>query len=164
MVDNPTGILVLPHFAGAATPYMDTGSKGAFVGLELRHSPIEMFRAIMEGITFEMRINMEKLAEGGIRINGLNATGGCARSGLWLQMKADILRVPVTRMEVDEAGTVGGIMLTGVATGAFANLDEAAEILVRKIEVYHPRSEAGERYEEHYRRYRGLYGAVRPLV
>ena len=25
---EPTGLLVLPHFAGAATPYMDMGSKG----------------------------------------------------------------------------------------------------------------------------------------
>ena len=28
----PSGLLVLPHFAGAATPYMDTGSKGAVFG------------------------------------------------------------------------------------------------------------------------------------
>ncbi len=163
MKDAPTGILVLPHFAGAGTPYMDTGSKGAFVGLELTHTPVELFRAIMEGITYEMRVNIEKLAEAGIAINALNASGGCAKSRLWLQMKADILGLPITRMSTDEAGTVGGIMLTGVATGVYANLKEAAKALVRPVEVYTPRAEMYERYERHYARYRGLYAALRPL-
>ncbi|MEM5770687.1 MAG: FGGY-family carbohydrate kinase, partial [Bacillota bacterium] len=106
MADKPTGILALPHFAGAATPYMDTGSKGAFVGLELSHSPVDVLRAIMEGITYEMRINMDNLEDGGIHIRGLNATGGCSKSRLWLQMKADVLGIPITRIDVDEAGTV----------------------------------------------------------
>lgn len=164
MKDEPTGILVLPHFAGAGTPYMDTGSKGVFVGMDLTNTPADIFRAIMEGITYEMRLNIEKLAEAGIHIQALNATGGCAKSKLWLQMKADILGVPVTRMSVDEAGTIGGIMLTGVATGLYANLEEAAKALVRPVEVYKPRREMHGRYEKHYMRYRGLYASVRPLV
>jgi len=164
MIDNPTGILVLPHFAGAATPYMDTGSKGAIVGLELAHSPIEIFQAIMEGISYEMKINMEKLAEGGIKIESLNATGGCAKSRLWLQMKADILGVPVTRMGVDEAGTIGVIMLTGLAVGIYKSLQEAAEKLVKTLETYLPRKDKQKEYEKHYQRYKNLYNAVRPLV
>ncbi len=164
MTAEPTGILTLPHFAGAATPYMDTGSRGAIVGLELSHSPIVLFKAIMEGITFEMRLNMEKLAEGGVQIKGLNATGGCARSKLWLQLKADILGLPITRMGVDEAGTIGGIILTGVATGVYADLDEATECLVRTLEVYYPRKDMHEKYEQLYQQYRKLYDAVRPLI
>lgn len=164
MRDEPTGILVLPHFSGAATPYMDTGSKGAFLGLELTHSPIEVFQSIMEGISYEMRINVEKLAEGGIIIEGLNATGGCAKSKLWLQMKADILGVPVTRMSVDEAGTLGGIILTGVAVGVYKTLEEASETLIRTLEVYLPRKEKQKEYEKHFQRYRKLYETIRPLM
>jgi len=162
--DKPTGILVLPHFAGAATPYMDTGSKGAFVGLDLTHTPIDIFMAIMEGITYEMRLNIEKLSDGGIKIRELYATGGCAKSGLWLQLKADILGIPITRMSIGEAGTVGGIMLTGVAAGMYNDLEEAANTLVHPLEVYRPRREVQEQYERHYRRYRRLYSAVRPLL
>lgn len=164
MCDEPTGILVLPHFSGAATPYMDTGSKGAFIGLELTHSPKEVFQSIMEGISYEMRINMEKLAEGGIKIEGLNATGGCAKSKLWLQMKSDILGVPVTRMGVDEAGTLGVIMLTGVAVGVYKTLGEVAHTLVRTLEVYYPRKEKQKEYEKHYQRYQKLYKTIRPLM
>jgi len=164
MPDKPTGILVLPHFAGAGTPYMDAGSQGAILGLNLRHTPIDLLRAIMEGITFEMRINMECLVKGDIQIQGLKATGGCAKSKVWLQMKADILGVPITRMSTDEAGTVGGIMLTGVAMGAFNHLEEATEIFVKPLETYYPRKEMLKQYEVHYKRYQKLYETVRPIL
>ena len=164
MRDEPTGILALPHFAGSGTPTMDTGSRGAVVGLTLSHRPADLYRAVLEGIAYEMRLNLERLSEADIFVSGLNASGGGAKSALWLQMKADILGVPVTRMSVDEAGTVGGIMLTGVATGVYQDLDEAAGVLVRPLRVYEPRQVMRERYGEHYLRYRGLYDAVRPLV
>jgi xylulokinase len=162
--DEPSGILVLPHFAGAATPYMDVGSKGVFLGLELSHTTHALYRAVMEGITYEMMFNIETLAGVGVRITSLNVSGGNARSGVWLQMKADILGIPITRLSSDEAGTIGGIMLTGRATGVYDSLEQAADILVKPLRVYEPRREMHERYLVQYQRYRKLYTTVRPLM
>jgi xylulokinase len=162
--DEPSGILVLPHFSGAATPYMDTGSKGAFLGLELSHTASDLFRAVMEGITYEMMLNIEKLSGIGVQIMSLSASGGSARSEIWLQMKADILGIPITRLSNDEAGTIGGIILTGKAIGAYDSLEQAADALVKPLRVYEPRREMYERYQTHYQRYRKLYNAVRPLI
>ncbi|MDR1903289.1 MAG: hypothetical protein LBQ88_13550 [Treponema sp.] len=162
--DRPTGILLLPHFAGAATPYMDTGSKGAIIGLELSHTTADIYRAVMEGISYEMMLNMERLAEVGVTIRSLYASGGCARSAVWLQMKADIFGVPVTRLSLDEAGTFGGIMLTGRAVGAFDSLNQGAELLVKPVHTYEPRPEMHEQYKQHYERYRKLYNSVRSLM
>lgn len=53
-VQSPSGLLVLPHFAGAATPYMDTGSKGAILGLTTDTSVAEIYRGCMEGVVYEM--------------------------------------------------------------------------------------------------------------
>lgn len=164
MTDAPTGILALPHFAGAGTPYMDADAKGALVGLTLNHTASDLYRALMEGICYEMRLNVEALAQSGIYIEALNASGGCAKSRLWLQMKADILGLPIHRMNVDEAGTVGGIMLTGVATGVYRDLDEAADALVGSVEVFEPRAEQTRAYGSHYARYKQLYAAIRPLM
>lgn len=163
MLDEPTGILVLPHFAGAATPYMDIDSQGAFAGLNLTHTTSDVYRAVLEGIVYESALNLEKLAEGGIHIDVINATGGCAKSRLWLQMKADILGVPVRRMGIDEAGTVGSVMLTGVALGWYSSHDQVAEVLIKAIEEFRPRREMHEKYMKHYDRYRKMYEAVRPL-
>ena len=162
--EGPTGILVLPHFAGAATPYMDTGSKGAILGLTTATTAGELYRACMEGVAYEMRLNYEALAGSGIHFERLNATGGGAHSKRWMQMKADVLNLPITALETVDAGTVGSAMLTGIAAGVFRDLQDAAAHMVREMETYYPRPEMHEKYMQVYQRYQKVYEAVRPLV
>ncbi len=162
--DEPTGILILPHFAGAATPYMDTGSKGAIVGLTLAHTVNDIYQACMEGVVYEMMLNAEKLKEAGIQYQMLHATGGGANSKVWMQMKADALGIPVAILEAEEAGTVGSAMLTGIVTGCFKDLEDAKQHMVKIKSYYYPREEQHKMYQSMYQKYRGLYNAVRPLV
>ena len=162
--DEPTALLVLPHFAGAATPYMDTGSKGAILGLTTATTAPEIYRACMEGVAYEMRLNYEALSGSGIRFEKLNATGGGARSKVWMQMKADILSLPITALKTADAGTVGSAMLTGVAIGLFDHLEHAAEVMVQEMETYNPRAAQHEQYMRIYERYKNVYHAVRPLM
>ena len=162
--EEPTGLLVLPHFAGAATPYMDSGSKAAIVGLTLATTQRELFRAVMEGVCYEMRLNMERLAEAGIHIARLRATGGGANSRIWLQMKADVLNRPVIALASAEAGGTGAAMLAGVAAGAFASLEEAASIMISERETFIPRAKLHKKYSAVYERYAKLYDAVRGIV
>lgn len=162
--DEPTGLLVLPHFAGAATPYMDTGSKGAILGLTTATTVPELYRACMEGVAYEMRLNYEALAGSGIRFEKLNATGGGAKSKVWMQMKADILNLPITALKTVDAGTVGSAMLTGLAVGAFKDLPDAAAHMVEETVTYVPRPEMHEKYRKIYERYKAVYSAVRPLM
>ncbi len=161
---EPTGLLVLPHFAGAATPYMDTGSKGAILGLTAGTSLAEIYRACMEGVAYEMRLNYDALADSHIHFTKLHATGGGAKSKVWMQMKADILNLPIISLKTTDAGTVGSAMLTGVATGVFRDLEEAAAIMVHQRETYQPDLRRHEQYMKVYERYRKVYHAVRPLV
>ena len=161
---EPTGLLVLPHFAGAATPYMDTGSRGAILGLTTGTTLPEIYRACMEGVAYEMRLNYDALADSGIRFTKLHATGGGAKSRVWMQMKADILNLPIISLKTADAGTVGSAMLTGVAMGVFRDLAEAAAIMVRQMETYQPDPRRHEQYMQIYERYRKVYSAVRPLM
>lgn len=158
---EPTGLLLLPHFAGAATPYMDIHAKGAICGLSLENDAADVYQAMLEGICYEMRMNLELLEQAGIVIDGLRATGGGARSPVWLQIKADILDKPIDTLNVDEAGTVGSLMLAGLATGDYANLDEAFE-LVHTVKRLTP-AENRERYTPIYNRYRRVYNAMRTI-
>lgn len=164
IIDEPTGMLVLPHFAGAATPYMDTGSKGAIVGLTVASSVSDIYRACMEGVVYEMLINMEYLKKAGTSFSMLHATGGGAHSKVWMQMKADMLGIPLTALKTADAGTVGSAMLTGIAIGCFKNLEDAAEHMVEKTCCYYPREEMYQKYAIVFEKYRRLYDAVRPLV
>ena len=161
--NEPSGLLVLPHFAGAATPYMDTGSKGAVVGLTVDTDVADIYRGCMEGVVYEMYLNLQMLRNTGIHFDRLHATGGGARSEEWMQMKADVLGMPITSLETADAGTVGSAMLTGIAAGVYKDLAEAASVLVEKRKTYVPDETMHERYMKIYERYAKLYEAVRPL-
>lgn len=161
---EPTGLLVLPHFAGAATPYMDTDSKGAILGMTMATTVKDIYRACMEGVVYEMVLNMEYLKASGVDFKMLHATGGGAKSKVWMQMKADMLGIPVKALEVADAGTVGSAMLTGIAVGCFENLVDAAAHMVREKAVYMPDMEMHEKYMQVYERYKKMYQAVRPLM
>lgn len=165
LIDNTPGdILVLPHFAGAANPYMDSFSKAAFVGVTLETTKADMYKAVMEGVTYEMLLNLNHLKTAGIEPKCLYATGGGASSPVWLQMKANILGVPITALDAPEVGSAGTIMLTGVAVGAFKDIHHAANVMVKEKKTYYPQEKMNKKHMEVYKRYEKLYDAVRPLV
>ncbi|MGM9682421.1 MAG: L-fuculokinase [Eubacteriales bacterium] len=160
---EPGSILVLPHFSGAATPYMDPDSKAAFLGVTLETTRADLYRAVMEGVTYEILLNLKRLERAGIVPKKLYATGGGALSPVWLQMKADVLGLPITGLFAPEAGAAGTVMLTGIATGVFRDLQEAKRVMVREGKTYLPDAQKHEKYARLFRRYEKMYDAVRPL-
>lgn len=162
--EDPTQILVLPHFAGAANPYMDNGSKAVMAGLTLESRAIDIYKALMEGVTYEIMMNMQTLSEFGITLDKLVATGGGAASKAWLQIKADVLNREVACLEAAEAGACGTCMMTAVATGLCKDLHEAKQIFVKEKSSFVPNPEKVKVYEKNYSAYKGLYNAVRPII
>ena len=162
--DNPTGILIMPHFAGAATPYMDVDSKAAIIGMSLENTDADFYKAIMEGVTYEMMLNIEHIESCGIVPKQLYATGGGAQSPKWLQIKADVLGRPITALEAKEAGTCGACMVTGVAMGVFKDLYEAKKFFVKECKTYYPDPEKNKIYKKYYDAYRDIYKNVRGIV
>lgn len=161
---EPTEILVMPHFAGAANPYMDNGSKAAMVGLTLEHTNADIYKALMEGVTYEIMTNIEHLESFGINLKKLYATGGGASSDVWLQIKADILGRPVVALLAKEAGTCGTCMMTGVATGIYKDLYEAKKYFVKEKKTFVPNPDNSEKYKKYYQAYKKIYSSVRPIV
>ena len=162
--EGPSGLLVLPHFAGAATPYMDTGSKGVIVGMTTATTPADIYRACMEGVCYEMYLNYIYITKAGAAPKKLHATGGGAKSSVWMQMKADILGIPIVALKTVDAGTVGSAMLTGIALGVFKNIEDAANHMVEQVTTYIPREKYHKLYMEEYKKFEKLYGAVRDLM
>lgn len=162
--DGPSGMLVLPHFAGAATPYMDTGSKGVIVGLTVDSSVAEIYRGCMEGVSYEMYLNYRNVVAAGANISKIHATGGGAHSAAWMQMKADMLGVPIVALKTVDAGTVGSAMMTGIALGVFQDLKDAAAHMIEEKRTYEPRTGYHEKYMKIFERYEKLYDAVKPVM
>lgn len=162
--DGPTGLLVLPHFEGSYTPWMDPASTGAILGLRLSTTRGEMLKGLLEGITFELLENITRLEECGIEIGPLRATGGGSRSPAWLQLKADITGRPVLPVAVSDAGCLAAACVAGAGIGTFHSAQEPLTSLARTTGVYEPRPSLHDLYRETYARYRQLYGTLRPLA
>ena len=160
---KPSGILVLPHFAGAATPYMDNDSKAAFVGITLETTKYDLYRALMEGTSYEMLLNFNKMRALTGKIDEIRASGGGATSDVWLQIKADILNSEITALAAKEIGAAGTAALAGRAVGIYENLREAAAKMVPVRKVFSPNPENTEKYNELYHKYEKLYDAVKEL-
>ncbi len=162
--DSPTDILVMPHFAGAANPYMDIKSKAAVLGLTLENTCYDFYKALMEGVTYEIMYNIETLGQLGINIGELFATGGGAASDKWLGIKADILGRNITALAAKEAGACGTCMLAAVAAGAYENLYQAKKYFVKERKTVKPDSGRSEIYKKNYEKYKKIYNAVRTIA
>lgn len=162
--DNPTGLLVMPHFACAANPYMDNGSKAAILGLTLEHTDADLYKALMKGVTYEIMLNIDHLKSAGIELEKLYATGGGASSDVWLQIKADILNRPISALDAGEVGACGTCMMAGVAIGLYKDLYEAKKCFVKHKNTFMPDNKNAAKYKKLYNAYKNIYSAVRPVI
>ena len=152
------GLIFLPYLTGERTPHMDPYAKGIFFGLSLKHTNAHMIRAVLEGVTFSLRDSLEIFKQMGIKMDRLVASGGGARSSLWLQIQADVFGVEVYRSKATEHACMGAAIMAGVGTGVYASVQEACEHIVK----YHqepvlPNSKNMEIYNYYYGIYKEIY-------
>ena len=154
---GPTPLMVLPHFSGSGTPWLDTKSKGAVLGMTFGTDRATLAKAILEGLTFELRINLDLLRSAGVEIGTLHAVGGGARSPLWLQLKADICRTPLQTPKVTEAACLGAALLAGVGAGVYTDAHAAVNAAVAWRARVEPDADSSAAYDQRYALYRQLY-------
>jgi xylulokinase len=157
---EPSPLLFMPHLSGSGTPLLDTASKGAVLGMTFAVTKKDFAKAILEGLTFELRENLEVLRRGQVDIQELRAIGGGSRSKLWLQLKADITGIQVVAPKVSEAASWGAALLAGSGAGCFSSLEEASEAALQLAQIYHPDPDRQRRYDERYQLYRQVYPAI----
>lgn len=161
--DLPSKILVLPHFSGAATPYMDHNSRGMIVGLSLASTTSNIYQGLLEGIAYEMKFNIELLKEAGVDIKCVNASGGGSSSSKWLQIKANIYNMPVNKVKGKECGARGGAILSSVSLKRFVSIEEAIDKFVKIEKTFYPNKDAVLLYDKTYQKYKKLYLANKEI-
>lgn len=161
--EEPTDVFVLPHFSGSGTPHMDPFSCGATLGLRLSTTRGEYYKACMEGLCFEMKLNADLLAQMGTSIKAIACVGGGSRSDVLLQIKADIMGIPVKRMKNEESGTAALAMLCASACGDYHSLKDAAAQIVIPDRIFEPNLKTHERYKQKFELFQTIYPAIRQL-
>jgi xylulokinase len=157
---GPTDLIVLPHFGGTSK---DEAVKGAILGLTFATTGPIIAKAILEGLTFDLRVNLDLLKSAGINISELHAVGGGARSPLWLQLKADICQVPLRVPRLTEAACLGAALLAGTAAGVYPDLFQAVSQTVSLQKRIEPEVDQVTAYDERFQLYRQVYLTVTPL-
>ena len=163
MPSEPTNLFVLPHFSSTGTPYFDPSPLGAILGMNLNTTKTELLKGLLEGITYEMKLNLELLSHSGIDLRDLRAFGGGVRSEVWMQIKADILGIPITCFEVREAGCMGAAMLAAKAAEDVDSVNDCCEKWVKFLKVYEPDESRKVLYQQRYEVYKGLYDVLKPV-
>jgi len=163
MPQKPSGLVVLPHFTSTGTPHFDPSPTGAILGLQLSTSKGELIKGLLEGITYEMKLNLELLRKAGIEVEHLRAFGGGTKSSAWMQIKADILEIPIVSVEMSEAGCLGAAMLAAKAMGLIGSLRECSDSWVKVGRRYVPDEKRAKVYRDRYAVYQGLYKMLKPI-
>ncbi|MBN1491933.1 MAG: xylulokinase [Phycisphaerae bacterium] len=154
------GLFFLPYLTGERCPYPDPDARGAWIGLTVRHDRASLVRAVLEGITFGMRDQIEIMRAGGLDIREVRAGGGGAASPWWRQLQADIYDATVTTINTQEGAAYGVALLAGVGTGVFKTVPEACEAGIRITDQRKPTAKLRKRYDSAYAQYRRLYPSL----
>lgn len=140
-------------------------AKGAMIGFGAAHKKPHMYRALLEGLAYEMRNGRERI-EGRTKVplGDLALCGGGSRSDLVMQITADVFGMPARRPSTDEASGLGAAILGAVGAGLHADVRTAALAMTGTGRVFEPRVEHARRYDDLYREvYRPLYARLQPL-
>lgn len=152
------GVVFLPYLNGERTPHLDPDLSGVFFGVNLRTGRDQMARAVMEGVSFAMNQCIEVCGELGLHADTIIASGGGSHSMPWLQIQADIYHVPLKVADTDEQAGLGAAIAASVGAGAYGNIDEGCEAVVKykDFEVI-PNEENHRIYMEYYQLYKDIF-------
>ena len=153
-------MVFLPYLNGERTPYWDSAARGVFYGINLSSEKAHFIKAIMEGVSFALRNNIETVESLGIEINEVRAVGGGLKSMAWLNILGKILRKPVVTVSVPDTANLGNVLLCGQALGVYSSLEEAVAGMVTtdKRVIYDSDTEI---YEKQYATFLDLYDQLK---
>jgi xylulokinase len=156
----PSSVTFLPYLSGERTPHNDAVIRGAFAGLAHGSGRIALTQAVLEGVAFAFRDNLEALHAAGTDLARVTAIGGGSRSRYWLKTIATALGIPVDLPADGDFGAAFGAARLGLIAAEKADPLAVCTppATARTIE---PDAALTPAFADAYRRYRALYPAVR---
>lgn len=154
------GVTFLPFLGGASGARQNPHARANLHGMSLATNKADVARAVLEGISFEMRDILVAQSAAGINPSTIRLVGGAAKSKVWSQMLADIFQKPIQVLRTSESGCLGAAMYAGVGAGLYASCEEAAERAVAVVAEFTPDPSTAPAYDEAFDRFVELYEAL----
>ena len=157
------GLIFLPYLLGERSPRWNPRARGAFIGLTIRHTRADMIRAVLEGITMNLRVIIDAFRVQGAQIEAMRLIGGGARGRFWNRMMADVYGMPVHRLAIlEEATSMGAALAGGVGVGLYSDFT-MIETMNQVAEIIEPDPAAQAAYEQIYPIFEAAYQALVPV-
>jgi xylulokinase len=154
------GLIVLPYFSGERTPIQDPLARGVIAGLTLSHSRAHLYRALLEGVAFGIRHNLDVVSERGGTSQLAIAVGGGTKNDLWLQIVSDVTGIQQLVPALTIGAAYGDSYLAGLGTGYFVHLHDVKN-WVKPRKTINPNLENHEIYGKYYKQYREMYPSIK---
>ena len=156
-------LFFLPYLMGERSPINDTNATGVFIGLRPNTTRSQMLLAVLEGVSFAIRDNIEIAKKLGIDVKTSCLCGGGAKSKLWRKILANVLNISLNIPVAEEGPGYGTAILAMVGAGEYKTVGECAEKLVGIKEIVTPEDELVALYEERYNKFKQIYPAIKEL-
>jgi xylulokinase len=140
-----SGLLCYPSFGRVLAPAWNPATAGgAILGLTLGHRQSHILQALIEGVGFSLRANVDWLERlVGHAIPTIRVEGALTKSRVWMQLKAEVTGRRVEGVQIEEATALGAALLAGVGSGVYSDCGAAADAVTRELEPWVSDARAG---------------------
>jgi L-fuculokinase len=138
------GIFINPDFNNSKNTY----KRGEIIGLTLNSKRGEIFRAVLEALSFQLKLSLKALENaGGFKAGKIICVGGGSKNHLWNQIRADVTGLPIEIIQQKETTVLGASFFAFTAAGIYSNPDEARQKINYNSEFIYP-SENAKQYQK----------------
>lgn len=139
-------------------------ARAQFFGLGAGHSLAHLHRAIMEGVAFAGARHLHVMEQASQqKVERVMASGGAAKTPLWLEIKSSIYGVPLLVAEEAECGVIGSAVMAATALGRFNNLADGVSRFVRYAAEVKPNPRWKDTYARMQPVFNRIYNNSQPL-
>lgn len=154
-------VFFVPYLMGERSPHNDPDVRGIFIGMSMNTTRSDMTQAVLEGVAFAIRDNIEVARSLGIEVNCSSMCGGGAKSPLWCEIMANVLNTEIVTLEKDEGPAFGAAILAAVGCGEYKDVYEASNKIVKFNKIYKPDKDLVGKYESAYKKFKEIYPAMK---
>lgn len=155
---NSGDIVYIPHLRGSGPPKRCTTTQGIIYGLKDTSSNLQIARAILEGVCFELKVLYDEMIQDfENKFSSIKVIGSAVKNPVWLQLKADILNCRIEANNVDEAVAKGAALLAAYKYDKI-KLSDIKEMNKNQTVSFEPRPELSNYYNEKFNKtYKPIY-------
>lgn len=155
------GLVFLPYMLGERSPRWNPDTSGSFLGIKMEHEKCDYIRAVLEGVAMNLDLILRAHREN-IEVKELVLTGGGAKGDVLSQILADVLGVPLHRLDdVETATLIAAAVIAGIGVGAFEDFSVISQF-IRREHTFCPDNDNVRIYERQKVLFEEGYRCLRP--